>query len=108
MRCLTRIALALGTSVLVTSCGFWLAFQMDRNGGYTSDYYEPHNQVNVFIKEEKLETMGGPHSEATRAFVEDEVKRKGYCKDGRFIPGGPRREPHGVYWVFDGFCRPPG
>ena len=100
----TRIIPLTAAIVLVTSCGFEMAIRM-AGSGYTSTYYKQGNEVTVWIKEEKLETMGGPHSEATRAFVEDEVKRKGYCKNGAFVPKPPERNPRGVYWSFNGSCK---
>ena len=108
LRCLTRTLLTLGTTAHVASCGFWDAFQRERHGGYDYDYNERANNVVITINEERLAKMGGPYSEDTKAFVEEVVKREQYCKGGRFIPEGPRRAPHGVFWVFMGFCRPPG
>ena len=61
--------------------------------------------VGVFITEQKLDTMGGPHSEATSNFVEDIVNREGYCKTRTFVPDVPSRNPHGVYWQFGGSCK---
>src|SRR4051812_10702765 len=89
-----EIALAV-SAVLLTSCGFEREMQMDRRGGYWPDYNEHGNVVNVFIRQQKLDAMGGAYSEATKAFVENVVKQEGYCKKGSFFAVTPRQEPRG-------------
>lgn len=94
------------TAVVITaflpSCGIWPQFDMGSKG-YTSDYDRRNNRGVVFIRKDKLESLGGPKSEQTAEFIEDLVRREGYCGGEKFRYSA-HINPRGEFWEFIGSC----